>query len=231
MDGPPITFADLDRRYGYSNLWARWVEGQGVVVAVLDTGVDPVPELGDSLVQNRDFTSEECPTDGSDPKHGTSIARLIHLVAPKAKLANLKVLPTEAKARREFVVDALSFCTERFPRFRIVNLSVSFPLGFLWWRCRRGRPCLICRAVNNAVDEGIHVIASAGNKGPGPDTITCPGVAERALTVAASGTKEEHEWCGDASQRGNVGGSGRPTGLGDIMARRTVLHTLRVVLP
>lgn len=193
MDGPPTTFTDLNGRYGYSNLWTRQIKGQGVGVAVLDTGVDPLPELGDSLVQNRDFTDEACPKDGSDLKHGTSIARLIHLVAPKAKLANLKVLPIEAKARREFVVDALSFCTESFPRFRIVNLSISFPLGFLWWSHRPGQ-CLLCQAVNNAVEAGIHVIAAAGNEGPHAGTITCPGTAEKAITVAAVETKEQHDW-------------------------------------
>jgi serine protease AprX len=39
--------------------------------------------------------------------------------------------------------------------------------------------------VNDAHDEGVVVVAAAGNSGPAVDTIECPGMAGGAITVAA----------------------------------------------
>jgi minor extracellular serine protease Vpr len=46
--------------------------------------------------------------------------------------------------------------------------------------------------IQNMVGSGIVVVVSAGNAGPGPQTIGCPGCVEEVITVAASTTNRIH---------------------------------------
>jgi hypothetical protein len=191
VDPPPGNFADLDERGGYTRLWARGIRGQGVVVAVLDTGLDATGVLAGAVVVARDFTGE-----GSQPAdrgvlHGTRIARLVRLVAPKATIADLKVLPSRSRARRKHVIEALHYCIQERASLRVATLALSFPRGL---RSHKPDRCDLCRAVTQAVEAGIHVIAAAGNEGPRLGTVTCPATAEGAFTVGASGTREQLEW-------------------------------------
>ena len=48
--------------------------------------------------------------------------------------------------------------------------------------------------MNEAVQKGITVVAAAGNRGPDSGTLTCPGLAEEALTTVATMTKKEMDW-------------------------------------
>src|SRR5262249_2391655 len=43
---------------GASRLWARGVTGSGVTVAVLDTGIDPLPDFGRRLIGGVDLSGE-----------------------------------------------------------------------------------------------------------------------------------------------------------------------------
>lgn len=122
------------------------------------------------------------------------VARLIHLAAPMAAIANFKVLPAQQKPRQSYVIKAIRHCMREFPQYRVVNVSLSFPPGWGPFRCREGHRCKLCIAVNEAAESGLHVVVAAGNEGPHLNTITCPGNAEGALTVAATLTKKASEW-------------------------------------
>lgn len=212
MSTSPTTFESLDQRLGITTVWSRGYQGSGVVVAVADTGITPDSNLTGVIVDECDFTGEGDPRDRPDEaQHGTRIARLIHLVAPQATIANFKVFPRRHKRLpfqqrsvvRQSVARFLEHCLAEYPRYRVVNLSLSLSRGWWCWRCAPERLCAVCCAVNRVAEAGIIVVAAAGNYGPRPDTIECPGLAEGAITVGASWTSvEESFW----QRTGNVGG-------------------------
>ena len=191
MDAPPEHhFSELDLRNGCTRLWARGLRGQGVTVAVLDTGIDPIAILGDSVVLVRDFTGEHERPRGPDVRHGTKMAMAIRVVAPAVKIADFKVLPANSMTRRKDVIEAIHYCIQERPRYQIINLSLSFPPG-LWRHNAPGR-CSLCKAVEEASDAGILVIAASGNTGEG--RVQCPVVTEAAFSVAATRTSADRAW-------------------------------------
>lgn len=192
MKTPAFTFADLDDRLRYTPLWKLGIKGSDITVAVLDTGVNSEADLEGAVVIDKDFTGENNPRDREN-EHGTSVAQAIHIIAPKAHVANLKVIPQNRHPDRETVCKGIQFCIDQYPLYRVINLSVYFyPEG-----CSKNKRCALCSMVNNAVSKGIVVVAAAGNLGPG--TITCPGLAERAITVVSTWTKKESEWWENSS--------------------------------
>lgn len=186
---PAPSEADLEARLRYRLLWKRGVLGEGVTVAVLDTGFTGEGGWMDRVEAMHDFTGEDHPVDPHH-QHGTAVAACIHHVAPRARLANFKVLPQQGAPSREVVAEAVRHCMAAWPRFPVLNLSLYFePEG-----CSDTTPCLLCRTVNEAVQQGITVVAAAGNLGPEPGTITCPGLARQALTVQSTWTRKEADW-------------------------------------
>ncbi len=186
---PSLSFDNMEQRLHFKQLWELGIRGQGVTVAVLDTGFSHNDEIEPVVLYEKDFTSEGIPR-GAAYWHGTSVAKGIHLIAPKASIGNFKVISEHSHPTRETVCQAVQFCIQEFPKYQIINLSLYFePEG-----CSETNPCNVCTVVNKAVQKGIVVVAAAGNLGPKPGTITCPGLAKEALTVISTWTKKEADW-------------------------------------
>jgi len=189
MDNPVFILADLNARLRFQSLWKLGIEGEGITVAVIDTGINHALDLGKSIVLDKDFTGENNPA-GPQNSHATAIATGIHLMAPKAGIANLRALSEQKDPDRETVCKAIQFCIEQYPQYKIVNLSLYFlPEG-----CSETKRCVLCAKVNEAVKKGIVVVAAAGNLGPKPGSITCPALADNAIAVVSTWTKKEAEW-------------------------------------
>ncbi len=189
MDDPSVTFNDLDARLRFRSLWNLGITGEGVTVAVIDSGIHHIPSLEKLIVLDKDFTGENNPI-GLPNSHATSIAACIHAVAPKACIANLKALSEQKDPDRETICQAIQFCLDCYPQYKIINLSIYFlPEG-----CCKTKRCILCFKVNEAVEKGITVITAAGNLGPKPGTVTCPGLADNAMTVGSAWSKQEAEW-------------------------------------
>jgi serine protease AprX len=181
------------------------VDGSGVGVAVLDSGVtawhDDLADAGGTsqrVAQFVDFTAgAEQPSD--EYGHGTHVAGVIAGngfdsagartgIAPGAHLVVLKVLDASGRGRISDVIAALDYVVAHKAEhnIRIANLSVaagvyeSFHLDPLTIAARR------------AVEAGIVVVAAAGNLGRQSDgsarygSITAPGNSPWVLTVGAS---------------------------------------------
>lgn len=117
----------------------HFTHGEGVLVAVLDTGVDPRhPDLAETVTVGPDFTSEI----GADDRgrHGTSMASLIagHGHGPERAEGVLGVAPAA----------------------RILSIRVTREVGGVPHRKGRGRDAgALARGIRYAADSGADVIS------------------------------------------------------------------------
>ena len=153
-------------------------QGQGVLVAVIDSGVEPtVSDLAGSVTTGPDYSGVS--TKPSDPNwgmHGTWMASLIAGhghdgdsgitgVAPKSRVLSIRVLPDKkdpayAKYERE--------PSSRGQRAlaRAIKYAVAHRAGVISMSLGYGSSSLVVRAaLQNALEHKVVVIASSGNSG------------------------------------------------------------------
>lgn len=187
---------------GAPQAWQRYgASGKGIVAAVLDDGAfEQHPDLRPKLVANYDASTASAPlarpsqvsvlAPAGEEGHATHVTGTIvgegresggvyKGVAPAARFVNVKVFAGPNQTTSDIVLRGLDWTLTNKDRLGIRVAVMS--LG--------GRPSdgtdALSRAVDIAVDKGLVVVAAAGNAGPGPQTITSPGAAEKAITVAA----------------------------------------------
>jgi thermitase len=112
--------------------------GAGVVVAVLDTGVDAShPALAGRLVTGYDFVDDDAdPREEGDRSnfgfgHGTHVAGLVALVAPEARIMPVRVLNPEGMGNVWVLAEALSYAVDPDGNpatddgARVINMSLG----------------------------------------------------------------------------------------------------------
>ncbi|GAB2963290.1 S8 family serine peptidase [Micromonospora polyrhachis] len=201
--------ADLTRsvgQIGAPTAWKSGYDGKGVKVAVLDTGYDPGhPDLAGRVTTAANFTTDPDATDGSG--HGTHVAATIagsgragrlggKGVAPGAELLVGKVLGGSGTGDLSWVIAGMEWAVEQGARVVNVSLGAEAFEG----------PDPLTEAVDTLTSRtGALFVVSAGNTGPGLQTIGTPGTADRALTVGAVSGKDQ---TADFSSRGPRLGDG-----------------------
>ncbi|HEY6196275.1 MAG TPA: S8 family serine peptidase [Candidatus Eisenbacteria bacterium] len=161
--------------------------GTGVVVAILDTGIDPQhPQLRTAYAGGWDFVDGDAdPTDTRDGidndgdgvidegfGHGTHVAGIVHLVAPAAKLLAVRVLDSDGRGDILDVAAGVRWAVNHGAK--VVNLS----LGSL-----KSSDALQA-ALEDAERLGVVVISSAGNWGD--DTpVEFPARSSHVAAIAA----------------------------------------------
>ena len=169
--------------------------GEGVVVAVIDTGVDYYhDDLGGGfgpsykVIGGYDFYNHDSdPMD--DNGHGTHVAGIIAAdgdeikgVAPGAQILAYKTLGSEGQGMMSDVISAIDRAMDpnqdgdTSDRADIISMSLG-------GAGEATDP--VCLAVARAVEAGIVVVAAAGNDGPQIGTVASPGIAPEAITVGA----------------------------------------------
>jgi subtilisin family serine protease len=184
--------------------WALGYDGDGILIAVLDSGVDSThPDLSECVVGSRNFTTEE---DVDLFGHGTHVASIIagsgaadggryRGVAPGARLLSGKVCEIYGCQESSIIAGMEWAAIEEGAQ--VVNLSLG----------GTDLPGIdpVEEAVNRLTAEyGTLFVIAAGNDGPGAQTVSSPGSAERALTVGAVDRDDE---VADFSGRGMTVGS------------------------
>ncbi len=179
------------------------VNGQGVVVAVLDSGISAHKALTGKVLASVSMLQGQPTTD--EYGHGTHVAGIITGtgsyamgvtsqyaggIAPGSQLVNVRVLGDDGVGNTSDVIAGIDWVIGNKARYniKIMNLSlghaVTEPVAF--------DP--LCAAVERAYRAGIIVVAAAGNAGKMPDGtpvlggIASPGNSPFAITVGATNT-------------------------------------------
>jgi len=195
----------VDRALQINDLSGDRLDGTGVRIGVLDTGVNYLhADLGGCLGGNCkvaggfDFINND-----ADPKddhgHGTHVAATaagsgsyvdasgvrhpLPGVASGAKIYALKVLNSAGSGSFATVIAGMEFCgdpnSDGNPADHLDVCTMS--LG------GNGNPDdAQSKAADSLSDLGVVMTIAAGNSGPGQGTISSPGTSRSAITVAAS---------------------------------------------
>lgn len=70
----------------------------------------------------------------------------------------------------------------------IRDIRRKYGYEYLCWYVGTGTPELqkrLLQSVERAWDQGIVVLAAAGNNGPGEHTVTSPGISKKIITVGS----------------------------------------------
>lgn len=176
-------------------LWNASITGQGVGIAVIDTGVAPHPDLTEPrnrIVAFKDFIGHETePYDdnghgthcaGDAAGNGTASDGKYRGPAYEADIIGVKVLDKQGSGQLSDLIAGVDWCIENRDTYniRILSLSVGSPAS------GRVKDDPLARAVRQAWTSGLVVVAAAGNSGPDGGTITSPGVVPEIITVGAS---------------------------------------------
>ncbi len=174
----------------------RGIYGEGVGVAILDTGIYPHPDFTSGknrIVAFYDvINGRKIPYD--DNGHGTHVAGIIAGngseskgeyvgVAPKCNIISVKVLNHKGNGNVSDVLEGLQWVVDNKKRYniRVVNISVGTAATD-----GMDEDSALVRGVNAVWDAGIIVVVAAGNNGPKPKTISTPGISRKVITVGAS---------------------------------------------
>jgi subtilisin family serine protease len=181
------------------------LDGRGVTVAVLDSGIDTQhPWL--SVHSSHETCGESVDQPGA---HGTHCAGSIASrdnvyrgIAPGVTLINVKVLRANGTGRETFIARGIDVALDQGAE--VISMSLGFNHLPTWsdgghgWACPEGR-CVLCTAVRNAViSDGCFVVVAAGNEHERAEAlrsmnlahsfdteIGCPGQCPEAFTVGA----------------------------------------------
>ncbi|MDI9640160.1 S8 family peptidase [Geitlerinema splendidum] len=165
------------------NVEAAWDEthGQGVTVAVIDTGVSRVPDLKDTkFVKGYDFVNDRIAAD-DDAGHGTHVAGTIAQstnngygvagIAYEAQIMPLKVLGASGGGTVADIAEAIKFAADNGAD--VINMSLG----------GSGESQLMQEAIEYAYQKGVVVIAAAGNSNQ--NSASYPARYPRVIGVSA----------------------------------------------
>lgn len=192
------------------------IDGRGVTIAVLDTGMSNHPDLMGRMVDFRDFVGHRNHMYDNNG-HGTHVCGIIcgngrlssgryRGMAPGASLVVGKVLDERGDGATETLLESLDWILRIKEAYRIRILNISVGIGFLSeWEKEK--------AMQDKIDEvwesGILVVCAAGNKGPGDGTISSVGSGRFILTVGCHDGRyagDNSKRCESYSGRGMAGG-------------------------
>lgn len=215
---------------GIDEVWNKYkVKGEGIVIAVIDTGIDAnhisLNDLDDNPntndpkviafydVVNNAQEKNGTTTPYDDNGHGSHVSGIISGtgegdpnykyigVAPKSKLVGIKVLSGDGSGFQEDAVRGIEWAIDNKEKFGINILSMSFGAITSFGVLNDGTSA-VSRATDSAVKNGLTSIIAAGNSGPAPRTIAPPGDSKEGITV---GNVDDDGNLQSSSSRGPAG--------------------------
>lgn len=160
-----------------------------VKICILDTGINKshlaLPEIKSEIdLVNKDDDATD------DNGHGTHVAGIISSkdprypgIAPNAFLYIAKVLDEEANGREDLIVSAIEWCK----RNNVDIISISIGGSEFNENCDEN---IIAMKSNEAVDQGITVVAATGTRGT-ENAIMTPGCASKVISVGGVDSNDQ----------------------------------------
>jgi len=190
----PATKSRQSVYYSPDTAWDLGYTGNGIVIAVLDTGVDDQHEslngkfVAGVDVSNAGFNVEGNPDDGNG--HGTHCAGIAMGnggndgdymgTAPDAQLVDVKIGTDVGGNVGSAIIRGIDWCIDNKDQYDIRVLSISFGSTG-----NSDGQDATSRAANNGVDEGLVIVAAAGNDGPNNNGFGAPAAADKVITIGA----------------------------------------------
>jgi len=198
---------------GASCAYRQGFYGEGIGVAVLDSGMDALhPDLKGRLVYSYNYVNHT-ENVSDDCGHGTHISGIIggtglasggryQGLAPRCHFVSLKVLDRMGNGSSGSVIQALYWLLDHGREYdvRIINISVGSAVQEFEGGSR------LLQVVEEAWDAGFIVCAAAGNQGPGRSSITVPGTSPKVITVGSSDDNQAVQVMGE--RKANYSGRG-----------------------
>ena len=160
-------------------------------VAVLDTGIYKHIDFGNRIIAFKDFINNRVfPYD--DSGHGTHVSGIIagdgyashgrfKGIAPMSQIISVKVLDSNGNGNIENVIKGTKWIINNKDIYNIKIVNISFGTTH-----NPSNTSELIKNVENMWNEGIIVVAAAGNSGPKSHSITAPGTSRLVITVGSA---------------------------------------------
>ena len=205
------------------------VDGTGMTVAVIDTGVDyNNPALGGGfgpgakVIAGYDFATNTPDPLATDSQHGTAVAGLIGSddpnnlgVAPGVKIVALRVTGSDNTASLSSIASALQWVINNHSQYNItvVNMSLSDGGNYAhnWFAQDGGAGEQITNLIGQLQTLNIPVVSATGNSFTGQQGEGFTAIVAGVISVTATDTSDH--LLPDAQRLGAVTGMGTMTDL------------------
>lgn len=166
------------------NVPSAWKEsqGEGVNVAILDSGIARHPDLIPNLRGGVNFTSPDRKDFVGRYPHGTHVASILGAVnnnfgvvgvAPKVNLWSVKVIGDDGFGEEKWLIDGLMWCVEN--NMDIVNMSLGLKSG----------SNALHKAIKACCEKNITMVAASGNDGESYQDIDYPANFPEVISVGS----------------------------------------------
>ena len=206
IGGPPSALLTWEGEYrSLTGLDAVQGDGTGVILCIVDSGID----MGHPDLENLELAGWLDAIDGAtqpydDEGHGTAMAGIVVAQdglegnAPGVSLLVAKAIGEEGTGDDVQIAEAVDWCVDN--QADIISLSLGgdqgFGSGFL-------SSDALEESVEDAIDEGVFVVAAAGNDGEDDDgDVESPGSVEDVICVGGI-TRTGSIWTGSSEGDNN----------------------------
>ena len=207
IGGPPAALLTWEDEYrDMTGVDAVSGDGTGVVLCVVDSGIDPEhPDLRKMNLDGWYDAIGESDSPYDDEGHGTAMAGIIVAQdgltgnAPGVSLLVAKAIDDQGVGNDDQIAESVDWCVAS--QADVISLSLGGAQGF---GSGLFTTDALESAVEDAIDQGVYVVAAAGNDGEDDDgDVESPGSVEDVICVGGV-TRTGAIWTG-SSQGDNDG--------------------------